>query len=111
MLGMPSTKPVMSEAKHLGPEILRFAQNDSLEKSSRSLVLFLANQGKFFALYHRAIDGDFGDIFAARHIVHDVEHDSFEHRTQRTRACAFSDGLRGERAQRIFRHRQTDSLH
>jgi hypothetical protein len=73
-------RPVMlSEAKHLGSEILRFAQNDSFEKSSCRLVLLLANQGKFFAFYHRAIDRYFGDIFAARHIVHDVEHNAFEH--------------------------------
>ena len=51
----------------------------AFEKSSCSLVLFLANQGKFFAFYHRAIDRYFGDIFAARHVVHDVEHNAFEH--------------------------------
>jgi len=44
MLDTVTTTPVMlSEAKHLGSEILRFAQNDSFEKSSRRLVLFLAN--------------------------------------------------------------------
>src|SRR6476661_247843 len=68
----------------------------AFEKSSCRLVLFLANQGKFFAFYHRAIDRYFGDIFAARHVVHDVEHNAFEHRTQRTRACSFGDSLRGE---------------
>ncbi len=70
---------MLSEAKHLGLEILRFAQNDSFEKSSCRFVLLLANQGKLFAFYHRAIDRDFGDIFAARHVVHDVEHNAFEH--------------------------------
>jgi hypothetical protein len=70
---------MFSEGKHLGSEILRFAQNDSFEKLSCRLVLLLANQGKFFAFYHRAIDRYFGDIFAARHVVHDVEHDAFEH--------------------------------
>src|ERR1700745_1969965 len=43
-----------------------------LPNSRGSLVLFLANQGKFFAFYYRSIDGDFGDIFAARHVVHDI---------------------------------------
>ena len=101
---------MLSEAKHLGSEILRFAQNDSVEKSSRGLVLLLANQRKLFAFYHRAIDRYFGDIFAARHVIHDVEHDAFEHRTQRTRAGAFGDSLRGEGAQRIFGQRSDGLL-
>jgi hypothetical protein len=50
----------------------------AFEKSSCRLVLLLANQGKFFAFYHRAIDRYLGDIFAARHVVHDVEHNAFE---------------------------------
>src|SRR6266496_1604303 len=112
MLDTVTTTPVMlSEAKHLGSEILRFAQNDSFEKSSRALVLFLANQGKLFAFYHRAIDRYFCNIFAARDVVHDVEHNSFEHRTQSARASAFGDSLRSQGPQRVFGQRQTDSLH
>src|SRR5206468_9708540 len=78
-LNILTSSPVMlSEAKHLGSEILRFAQNDSFEcrgersafsaKSGRRFVLLFTNQWKFFALHHRPIDGDFGDIFAAGHI-------------------------------------------
>ena len=72
-------RPVtLSEAKYPGSEILRFAQNESAGKSSRGLVLFLANQGKLFAFHHRAIDRYFGDIFAAWHVVHDVQHNTLE---------------------------------
>jgi hypothetical protein len=91
-LDIPSTGPVMlsealqRHAKHdarlsntSDQRFFAFARNDSSEKSGRCLVLLLANQGKFFSFYHRAIDRYFGDIFAARHVVHDVEHNAFEH--------------------------------
>src|ERR1043166_1272266 len=91
--------------------LLTFQPARTLSDLRRALILFLTNQRKFFAFYYRAIDRDFGNIFAARHVIHDVEHDAFEHGTQRTRACAFGNSLRGESAQSIFGHRQTDSLH
>src|SRR6266436_2827611 len=53
------------------------------QQLSGVFVLLLANQREFFAFDHGAIDRDFGYIFPARHVVHDVEHDSLEHRTQR----------------------------
>jgi len=46
---------------------------------SSGLVLFLANQGELSAFDDGAIDRHFGDVFAARDLVHDVQHDSFEH--------------------------------
>src|SRR4029077_20235130 len=82
-----------SETSRISDSSLRM---NSVEKSRRGLVLFLANQGKLFAFYHRAIDRYFVDIFAACHVVHDVKHNAFEQRTQRTRAGAFGDSLRGE---------------
>jgi len=38
----------------------------------RRLVLFLANQGQLSALDDGTIDRHFGDVFAARDVVHDV---------------------------------------
>src|SRR5204862_7214206 len=98
-----------------------FAQNNSLNakrsssaflrKSGRGLILFFTNQRQLFALYHCAVDRDFGNVFATWHIVHDVEHDALQQRTQRARACAFCDRLSSESAQRIFSHHQAHSLH
>src|SRR5205814_8374699 len=103
-LNIPTTSRVMlSKAKHLGSEILRFAQNDSLNakrsssaflrKSGRGLILFLTNQRQLFALDDCAVDRHFGNVFATWHIVHDVEHDALQQRTQRARACACRAGL------------------
>src|SRR5713101_1796955 len=62
------------------------------------------NLVKLFAFHYCAIDRDFGDIFAARHLVHDVEHDPFEHRPQRARAGSLRDRLRRQGAQGVFCH-------
>ena len=47
--------------------------------SGRGLVLLLTNERKLFAFDDGAIDRYLGDIFPARHIVHDVEHNPLEH--------------------------------
>src|SRR4051812_34030934 len=46
----------------------------------RVFVLLLANQRELFALDHRAIDRHLRDVFAARNVIHDIEHDPLEHR-------------------------------
>jgi hypothetical protein len=57
------------------------------------LVLLLANKRQLFSFDYRAIDRDFSDVFAARHVIHDIKHDALEHRAQRTCPCAFGHGL------------------
>src|SRR5262249_55144117 len=65
--------------------------------SGSVLILFLSNKRELFPFDHRATDRDFSDVFAARHIVHDVEHDALEHRSQRTRSRTLRHGLGCER--------------
>src|SRR5712691_1892928 len=77
----------------------------------RVFVLLLTNERKLFAFHYCAIDRDFGDIFAARHLVHDVEHDPFEHRPQRARPGSLRDRLRRQGAQGVFCHRQPHAFH
>src|SRR5205823_13797754 len=60
----------------------------------RVFVLLLTNERELFAFHDCAIDRDFGNIFAARHLVHDVEHDPFEQRSQRARPGSLRDRLR-----------------
>ena len=62
--------------------------NSGRKPSGRRLILFLANERELFAFHYRPIDGDLGDIFATRHLVHDIEHDPLEHGTQRAGARA-----------------------
>ena len=45
------------------------------ETSGRALVLLLANKRQLFAFYHRAIDRDFGDIFAGNPHLHGADFD------------------------------------
>src|SRR5260370_16919967 len=66
------------------------------------LVLFLANEGKLSAFDDGAIKRDFGDVFAARDVVHDIEHDPLEHRAQRARASSFCDPFRCDTTDRLF---------
>ena len=47
--------------------------------SSGVFILLLANERELFPFDHRAIDRDFSDVFAARHVIHDIEHDALEH--------------------------------
>src|ERR1041385_1694481 len=82
-----------------------------LQPLRRVFVLLLANKRKLFAFDYRAIDRDLGNIFSTRHIVHDVEHDSLEHRAQCTRASAFRNRLASQGAQRIFRNGQAHTFH
>src|SRR5262249_1895800 len=77
----------------------------------RGLILFLANERKFFAFHYRAIDRDFGDIFPARHIVHDVQHDPLKHGTQRARARSLGDRLGRQCAQCILGDSEAHTLH
>ena len=83
----------------------------ALKNQAAVLSCFLRIRGSFLPsttarlIVTSAISSRLGNV------VHDVKHNAFEHRTQRTRAGAFRDSLRGERAQRIFCHRQADSLH
>jgi hypothetical protein len=62
---------------------------------SRVLVLFSPNQRSTFAFDDRSIDDNVGYIFAARDVVHHVEHDFFKHRSQRTRSGSLADCLMG----------------
>ncbi len=81
------------------------------ELKRRVLVLLLPNQRKLFAFHHRATDRDLRNILAARHVVHDVEHDSLEHRPQSARARAFGDGLGRQGAEGILGHVQAHAFH
>jgi hypothetical protein len=56
-----------------------FSVPRKLRGLGRVFVLLLANEWKPSAFDHCAIDRHLGNIFAARHVVHDVEHDSLEH--------------------------------
>src|SRR5260370_10479617 len=62
------------------------------------LVLFLANEGKLSAFDDGAIDRHFGDVFAARDVVHDIEHDPLEHLAQHARAASVCHSLLCESA-------------
>ncbi len=63
------------------------------------LVLLPSDQGRSLAFHDCTIDHDVGYIFPARDLIHDVEHDLFEHRTQSARTSAFRNRLvRQERA-------------
>src|SRR5260370_30476268 len=75
------------------------------------LVLFLANEGKLSAFDDGAIDRHFGDVFAARDVVHDIEHDPLEHRAQRARAGSFCDRLRCESTERVFCYGEPYAFH
>src|ERR1700741_4659035 len=80
--------------------------------SSRSVfVLLLAKQRGFFPFNDRAVDGDFGDIFAAWDVVHDLEHDPLEHRTQGSGTSPFGHRLSGQSLQCILGYTQSNSLH
>src|SRR5260370_5363701 len=76
----PTLKQKLRLIEHSTLKVERF-----LPKSGGGFLLLLANQREFFAFDHRAIDRHFRNIFAARHIVHDVEHDPLEPRANR--AC------------------------
>ena len=47
-----------------------------------------ADERGLLAFDDGAIERDVGDVFAARDVVHDVEHDPLEHRAQGARAGA-----------------------
>ena len=48
-------------------------------KSSRVFVLLLTDKRELSALDDGTINRDLGDVFPARNVVHDVEHDALEH--------------------------------
>lgn len=57
----------------------RFHRSETFVRSlSRVLVLFSADRWDLFTFDHGTIHGDFRDVLAARHLVHDVAHDALE---------------------------------
>src|SRR5476649_2830320 len=67
--------------------------------SRRFLLLLQTNNRRFLPFNHRAIDRHLGDVFATWNVVHDFEHDPFEHGTEGARASPFCHSLSRERLQ------------
>ena len=80
-------------------EVKRSSGQRLYRKTSRSVfVLLPSDQGRAFAFHDSPINHDVSDIFPARHFIHDVEHDLFEHRTQSARSGSFGDRLMSQGA-------------
>src|SRR5437870_8916879 len=73
------------------------------KKLSCGAALFTADEWFHDAVDNLFGDGDVQDVFAARHVIHDVEHETLEEASQGASAGAFLHGLRGQFAQSIGR--------
>src|SRR4029453_7691238 len=67
----PTLNVQRSTAQSFCTEELKFAAKRPT--SSGVFILLLANERELFPFDHRAIDRDFSDVFAARHVINDVE--------------------------------------
>src|SRR5271166_4884319 len=90
----------------------RQAKAGAFAHSSRSvLVLLPSDQWSAFAFDNSAVNDYVGNVFPARHLIHDVEHDLFKHRTQGARPGTFRNSLLRQGSQRIAGDDQIYPLH
>ena len=87
------------------------AEAKQIGRSGRVFGLLFADEGLALSLDNAAVDRDIGDVVARGNVVHQIEHQLLEQRSQSPRACAlFQRGL-GERLQRVLREVEVHALH